>query len=360
VIGRFLEAFFRHKLLIMLPVVVLPLIVTPIAFFLHRPFFETNALIWVARPTYLRGVSDGDPWATPAQVTAGQIQQLMRTRAFIADVARRTDLEPFLATEAGEAEVGDFFARSVSVVPASTNLVSVGARAEYPQLTVQVVNALIETARDRVMSERAEQAGIAIAFYESRLRDAEAELAKATADIRRYVAANPRLTTVDPSRGAGSTTAARLGLPPIAIDPQLAELIRQIEGEQREVDNLRSSLESALMETAASAEGQDVNFRLLDSPRVPTAPVSQRRRILIFPAAGLVVGLGLSVSLLVVLVVADRSVRTAHDLPPSARIAAVVPFLQLRKLPKQAGPHSIRRAMGFVAGGALPAPQGVR
>ena len=114
------------------------------------------------------------------------------------------------------------------------------------------------------------------------------------------------------------------------------------------------------MEIAAAAEGQDASFRIVDPARMPTAPVSQRRATSDLPGAGLVAGVGLSAGLLVALVVADRSVRTAHDLPGGARLAAVVPFLRLRKLPKQAGPHTTRRAISFVAGGALPAPRGVR
>ena len=140
------------------------------------------------------------------------------------DIARRTDLKSLVGSEGGEAQLGDLFGRGVSISPVSSNLVSVGVRADRPQLTVQVVNALVEAARERVMSERAEQANLATTFYETRLLDAEAQLGAATADIRRYVAANPRLSTIDPTRGAGATTAARLGLPPIAIDPQPAEL----------------------------------------------------------------------------------------------------------------------------------------
>ena len=77
-----------------------------------------------------------------------------------------------------------------------------------------------------------------------------------------------------------------------------------------------------------------------------------------YPAAGLVAGLLLSGALLVLLVAADRSVRSERDLLPSARVVGAIPRLKLRRMPKKAGPDATRRAIGFVAGTALPAPRG--
>jgi capsular polysaccharide biosynthesis protein len=359
-IEKFLEALFRHKLLLMLPVILTPVLVTPAGFYFVRPYFESSSVIWVGRLTYLPSADDTSSWSTPAQIEAGRIGDMLRTRAFLTDVAKRTDLAPLVGSERGEESLMLFFSRNVGVVPAGTNLLMVTARAEQPQLALQVASALVETYRERRADERTEQAGLAISFHESRLQAAREELAKATAEIRRYVAANPRLTTIDPGRGASSTAAARMGLPPIAIDPQLAELIRKVDAEQREVDGIRTALDQARMETAAGMEGQDVNFRVIDEARAPSTPVSQRRRLAIFPAAGLVVGLGLGLGILVALVVADRSIRSPSDLPSGVPVARVVPFLPLRSLPRRTRPHTTRQAIGFVAGAALPSPGGVR
>jgi capsular polysaccharide biosynthesis protein len=359
-IGKFLEALFRHKLLIMLPIILTPLVVTPAGFYFVRPYFESSSTVWVGRLTYLRSVEESSGWSTPAQVEVGRITDLFRTRAFMLDIAKRTDLAPLVGSEKGEENLTGYFSRSVGVVPTGTNLLTVTARADQAKLAFQVANAVVETYRERRADERTEQASLAISFHESRLQDAQEELTKATAEIRRYVAANPRLTTIDPTRGAASTAAARMGLPPIAIDPQLAELIRRVDAEQREVDGIRADLDQARMVTAAGMEGQDINFRVIDVARMPSAPVSQRRRLAIFPAAGLVVGMGLGLGLLVALVVADRSVRSMNDLPSVVRVTRVVPFLAVRKLPRRTRPVTTRQAVGFVAGAALPSPRGVR
>jgi hypothetical protein len=74
----------------------------------------------------------------------------------------------------------------------------------------------------------------------------------------------------------------------------------------------------------------------------------------------MVVGLGLSLVLLVLLVASDRSVRGENDLPEGSRVLGAVPQLNLKlnRLPKAARRDAMRKAIGFVAGTALPAPTG--
>jgi hypothetical protein len=68
----------------------------------------------------------------------------------------------------------------------------------------------------------------------------------------------------------------------------------------------------------------------------------------------------LSIVLLVLLVTADRAVRMETDLPANARVLGSMPNLKLklRRIPKSARRDAMRRAIGFAAGTALPAPGG--
>ncbi len=59
-IARFLETFFRYKLLILLPFFVTPLIVVPFSFLLVKPYYETTAGLWVERPSYVPSTDDGN------------------------------------------------------------------------------------------------------------------------------------------------------------------------------------------------------------------------------------------------------------------------------------------------------------
>jgi capsular polysaccharide biosynthesis protein len=360
VIKRFLETFFRHKLLILLPVIVIPLIVTPVAFFLVRPYYETYVSVWVDRPTWLKASDGWSNYLTPAQNQNTRLADMLRTRSFRADAARRTSLAPLVDTPQGDAQIREYFDRNVTIQPSGTNLLTLRARGETPQLAVELADALVATFREQSATQRVNQASVAIGFFEARANEAEEELNKANEGIRRYVAANPRLTTIDPTRGAGATTASRLGLPAVAIDPQLAEHMHRVELSQREVENVRAQLEQARFEASASLEGQDLGFQVLDTAQTPTNRVIEARRLLVYPAAGLVAGLIITIGLLVVLVATDRSVRTDQDLAPGVRVLGVVPLLKVDGLPNQVGPHSARRAIGYVAGAALPAPRETR
>ena len=355
---RLLETFFRHKWLIVLPVVLIPLIVGPVALLTAPVYYESWTSIWAERPAYLNYNDGSNNYLTPAQNQSNRLSELVRTRAFQADVARRTSLAPLLQSRAGEQRLQRLLNEGLGMIPSGNNLLVLRFRGETPRQSVEVLNAIVEAFREKMISDRTSQAGLTIAFHEGRLKEVEAQLSKSSEAIRRYVAANPRLTAIDPARGAAATTAARLGLPAVATDPELAELIRRVETDQREVDRARSSLEQARLDISASLEGQELGFQLVDSAQPAVAPTRELRKRLVFPAAGLVGGLGLGAILLVILTALDRTVRSELDLAPAARVVGAVPRLRVAGLPRRAGTNAMRRAIGFPAGTALPAPRG--
>jgi uncharacterized protein involved in exopolysaccharide biosynthesis len=360
VITRLLDTFFRHALLLLLPPVLIPLIVGPIALLLAPMYYETWAGIWVERPTYLSYNDDWNRYNTPAQNQSGRLNELLRTRSFLIDVAKKTPLEPLTATAKGEEKIAEIFSKGLVIAPNGNQLVLVRFRAEAPQISFQVVNALIETFRDKAASDRSSQALLAISFYESRQQAAEEEFKQARDALRRYVAANPRLTSIDPTAGAASTAASRMGLPAAAIDPQLAELLRQLQVAESTLDRARNALDQAQYDASASMEGQAIGFQVVDQPRMPTTAVRERRRMLIYPIAALLVGVGISGALLILLIVSDGTVRAEDELLSTTRVLGSVPEIRVRRVPKKAGPDVARRAIGFPAGMALAAPGGAK
>jgi hypothetical protein len=359
VIARLLDTFFRHALLLLLPPVLIPLIVGPVALYLAPVYYETWAGIWVERPTYLSYNDDWNRYNTPAQNQTGRLTELLRTRSFVLDVAKKTPLEPLTATTKGEEKIADLFGKGLVIAPNGNQLVLVRFRAESPEISYQVVNSVIETFRDKAAADRSSQALLAISFYESRQQSAEEEFNKARDALRRYVAANPRLTSIDPNGGASATTASRLGLPAAAIDPQLAELLRQLQVAEAALDRARNALDQAQLDASASMEGQPLGFQVVDQPRMPTTATRERRKMVIYPVAALLVGVGVSSALLVLLIVSDGSARSEEELLGMARVLGSVPDIRVRDVPKHAGPNVTRRAVGFPAGMAL-APGGTK
>jgi len=354
VIERLLETLFRHKLLILLPSVLIPLIVAPIALLSAPSYYESIAGIWVERPTYLTYRSDDNTFLTPAQNQIARLNEVMKTRAFLSDVAKRTSLSSLVGTR-GEDRAYELIAKSTLMATSGSHLLVLTARTPSANLSFEIVTGVSEAFKDRAMSDRIEQAELGISFYESRLKSAEETLAKSNEALRRYVASNQRLFGNDSGGGAAS----RIGLPAAATDPQLSQLMRQADLEQRDVESMRTSLERARLDVSAALEGQELGFQMLDRPQVPTNAIIERRRSLMFPAAGALVGLMLSATLLVLLLASDRSARSEADLLATTRVLGVIPQLRVQGEGRRGYPHGTRRAIGFVAG-ALPSPSGAQ
>jgi capsular polysaccharide biosynthesis protein len=358
VIAKLLEAFFRHKLLILLPPILIPLIVGPIAYLMTPPYYQTTAAIWVDRPTYISYQDDWSRYVTPAQHQRDRLNELLRTRSFVTSIARRTALAPLLGSRAGEERIYEMF-RNFTILPTGPHLLILAFRAETPQNSLQVTTALIETFREKTTEDRMNQAQIAIAFYESSLQTAQEKYTEVSGTLRRYVAANPRLTAMDTTRSEAGAGLASV-LPPIVTEPQLADLMQQEEVARGDVERARTSLQQARFNSSAALEGQDLGFQLVDRPQVSSTAARERRKVLVYPAAALLVGLGLSAALMVLLVAGDRTARSESDLAARARVVGVVPRLRLKRRIRRAGPDVTRRAVGYVAGTALPAPTGAK
>jgi uncharacterized protein involved in exopolysaccharide biosynthesis len=353
-IEKLLETFFRHKLLILLPPVIIVVIVAPIALLTTPSYYETSAGIWVDRPTWLNvQVDETTRYLTPNAAQAVQLNELLRTRAFLIDVANRTALAPLTTSAFGQERAAQIISTSVGVASPGNHLLVIGSRSSSPELAYQLVNAVFEAFRDKATSDRLGQAELAISFYESRLRTAEEDVTKSGDALRRYIAASSRIAAVDAPGGS----AARLGLPAAATDPQLGQLMRRVDTDQRDVERLNAALEQARLDVSASLEGQELGFQMVDVAKMPQSPTRERRKALLYPAAGLLLGVILSATLLILLVATDTAARTESDLVARARVLGIVPELQMRT-PKRDMPEQARRAIGFVAGTALPAPRG--
>ena len=354
-ITKFLEAFFRHKLLVLLPPVLIPLIVGPYALVTAPIYYESWAGIWVDKPQYL-AYSDFSPYSSPASQQSNRLVEVMRTRSFITDVAKRTSLAPLVGNSRGEERINSVIGTGFTMIPNGDHLLVLHFKSDTPRLAFDMLNAIIDTFRENAATDRVNQASLAISFYQGRLQTAQEELKNTTTSVRQYTAANPNLASLNLDR-AGSS---EFLLPPQVSDPQLADMMGKLKSDQAQVEALRAALETAQFDASAGLEGQELGFQTIDPPQLPTGPTRALRRQLVYPIAGLVAGMALSLVILVLFVAADRSVRSESDLPEGARLLGAVPQLnlKLKRLPKAARRDATRRAIGFVAGTALPAPTG--
>src|SRR3954447_13373249 len=104
-ITKFLEAFFRHKLLVLLPPLLIPLIVGPWALMSTPIYYESFAGVWVDKPTYLSYNDNFSIYSSASSQQANKLTEVLRTRSFVTEVAKRTTMAPLIGNAKGEERI---------------------------------------------------------------------------------------------------------------------------------------------------------------------------------------------------------------------------------------------------------------
>lgn len=338
-IERVLEAFFRHAVLIVLPIVVIPLDVAA-AMLSTPPQYEAQAGMWVEQATYLSySTDDINHYLPPALNQRNRLTELMQTKSFLSEIADKAGLP-----SSGDAQLSQIFARDFEVSANGDHLLVLRFRSEDRDVAVAVLNKVVAVFKARATADRYGQAQVAIKFYQSRFTEAEGELAAARNALAKYLADNP----------AVAAALTRVGTDAARFDPQYADAQRRVDASQRDADAARSSLERAELDVAAGVQGLELGFRIVDPVEASATPSRQLRKILIYPIAALLLGVVLSASLLLLFALSDHSVRSLADLGPEVVILGVLPHLRPQGVARRSGPAVTRRAVGFLAGALVP------
>lgn len=360
---KLLEAFFRHKLLLILPPVLIPGIVSPIAVLSMPPVYETTVSVWIDHPPLLNYNDGTSSWVSGVQNQSSRLSELLHTRAFMSDVASRTSLAPLVDSAAGQQRLADLIARDVAIggtagattTSVTDHLLVIRTQANTAQLSYELCKAIVDAYQEKTAADQIDQASVAVEFFQSQLQTAQQQLAKSSQDLRRYASA---IQVNNPDAVLGADGQGGLGA--AMLDPKLGALQSNVQAAQLDVKNAQANLNQAQQSAMMSAQGQQFGFQVLDPAQLPTSATIQIKKIVIYPIAAAVIGIGLTAMLLVLLVASDRSVRSEVDLAPGLRVLGTVPSLRLKRVPKKLRSVATRRAIGAPAGMALPPYGGAR
>ena len=202
---------------------------------------------------------------------------------------------------------------------------------------------MVAAFKARAASDRYGQAQLAITFYQSRLTGADGALAAARNSLAKLLSDNASI----------QATLTKSGLEAARIDPNFAEAQRRVDSAQRDDDSARTALDRAELDVSAGVQGLELGFRLVDPVAVSDAPSRQLKKMLIYPIAAIFVALLLSGALLLLLALADHSVRSLADLAPEMVLLGAFPRMRPAGVARRQGRDMTRRAIGFVAGAPL-------
>ncbi len=329
-VGRVLEQLFAHKLLILTPVIVIPL-VAAIASLQAQPIYESTASIWVERPAYVV-LDDLERFTAPAAVQAKRLKELLKTSAFADDVEQRAPIarSPVSGQEQAALEAA---VSSIDVTAAGDHLLTLHSSAATPTAAFAALSGLIDAYKIRSAQETITQSALSVSFYTASLGAAQAKLAKSNDDLRTYVADHPKV-------------GAQTGSAPTTAELELAQLQRQYDLDRSDVERLTATVEQSKQNGVAAQSGAQVGFQVVDQPATPTSARRELKKMLLLPAIGVVAGLALGAAFLTVLTALDRSARRASDLAGIAPVVGALP----RFRGAAAKEEGVRRATGFPAG----------
>ncbi len=333
---RFIETFYRHRLLLLSPVAIV--LILAVGWVLMQPRgYESTVRLWTERSSLVSNPND-NPYLTPAQVQAGVLNELLATKYSCVKAGRRGPLHDYLQQVAQrppnlltriEAKVGlasrqgplseaqvdeqmfSVLSTSTTVVPSGSEIVTITFRGSNPFVTAKVAQAIAEQFLEEQQTSQRIQQEASITFYTAQLKTAQADAAAAEKAVIDYQVAHPEQRA------------------PNAIpDARMAQLFRDEDAAHTRLSDVQRNLDQTNINRAALNMTGANGLRVLDPAEMPTKATSLRKPALM--ASGIGAGLGLLIVMIGVLVLtlADGTVRQPEE------VQKVLDLRQVGTVPK--------------------------
>jgi uncharacterized protein involved in exopolysaccharide biosynthesis len=281
---RFLESYFRHRWLYLLPIVML-LITAGIYFARKEPTYISRGVLSIqkesllAKLTSIRGADY--TWETPSAATMKEIYELSQTDSFIRAVVQKTDLEANMAggKEAVE-ETIDEVRESLNAKSLGDSQIEIEVRHENPAVSYQLVSSVIATFVQWKINADLSDSYAATQFFSEQSAQLKVAVDAARTELYDYMEAHPL-----PIKGE------RQSIEQMEINRLETELNQAITRYSQTLDDLENS------QLASAQAESDVrqSYIMIDAPQLPDKPDVSRKEIafqlLVFLAIGVFISL---------------------------------------------------------------------
>jgi uncharacterized protein involved in exopolysaccharide biosynthesis len=316
---RYVETFFRHLLLLTLPIAIA--LIGAFGVVVAQPrVYSSSVKIWVDRSSYGLTASDNS-YLTPAQEQSDVISELLRTRSFSLAVGKQGEiadelrsraasnasqpiaklqsflglgsnaLSPSSSSDAVDDAVYAAVTKYATVQPTGPQIITVTYTDNDPQVAAATAQAVFDQFVVQLLSTKRDQTKAAVDFYTTQVKGAESDVNAADANLFDYLGRHPEL--------ANNTISS--------ADPTLAALRQTDDLVRKRYDDLTAKLDGARLDDAGLAQAGPNGFHILDKARVPAGPDSHTLLLVEAAAGGLLAGLAISACGLLALTFADTS-----------------------------------------------------
>src|SRR5512135_2927094 len=192
-LARFVEAYFRHRWLNLIPLLIMILaaaawlVVTKVQYTAHGTMYIQRGTL-LATLTAVGTDNTQSTWATPADATAGEVRSLIQTDAFLRAIIAKSDLEPEMSK--GPRSVDQTLTKvrqSVWMQSLGPNIVLFGAAYTSPvvaqQLSAGIMDNYIQWRANTDLNEGVS----AQAYFQKLIPPYQADLDTARQDLQAYL-----------------------------------------------------------------------------------------------------------------------------------------------------------------------------
>ncbi|MFL6127510.1 MAG: hypothetical protein ACJ73E_00400 [Mycobacteriales bacterium] len=295
---NYAETFFRHRVLLMAPV----LIAFALAAFygLSQPRkYAASAAVWTDRQipfdSTIGTTGGGD---SPAGGQQALLSGLLASRTFLMAVAQHS---PMAAEVRGSQQDVDSalwrLAGTVTVTTPGPQVLTIAVEELSPQRATGLAQAFVEEFIRTEQAKIRSRAETQVAYDKKQLDAAAKQVSDAQAAVTVYAQTHP--DTTGPASGSSGQT-----------DPGETSLVGALAVAQQHLSEAEKAYTAS---NAALTEAGRGSLELLDQPTHAT-PLSRRKIVLISGVGGLLAGGSISLLILLLLVTRDRAVREEADL----------------------------------------------
>jgi uncharacterized protein involved in exopolysaccharide biosynthesis len=293
---RFLRTFTKRWYLYVVPIILVPVIVTVYGFN-KLSVYESRATLYVDKPSFLSPEQFGwNPYLSPAQNVAEQMSELLSIKSFVMSVAQKTDLAN-RADLTGDAAVARISSEvSVAAPGVGPHVVVVSVTDKEPHLAQQINQVFLDVFKAYYQSHRIADDTRAQYFYQNQVQSAQSAVAQDVAKEQDYCHQHPDMCAVT------------------QVDPTLAQLQNQLSQDHQALATSESQLLLVNQDLAATNTSTSDLFQVPDPPSLPVPSLDKKKLLTVYTGGGLAGALGFVALIVIGLTQLDRKVYMTDDL----------------------------------------------
>jgi len=323
-VTRYIETFFRHKVLLITPLVLTLLL--SVWYVSKQPTtYSPSTAVWfdnqLPNPGYLDPMGSNGP--APSTTALTLLSQLLSTQDFLDKTAQRPELADYIRTQPNptlaQEEMAASIGSSVAGAAVGPQILRIFNSGRDPGLATKQLEAVVGQYFDTAKTLRGAREQALVDYYKPRLDDATSRLQDAQSQQLAYLQTHPASAT------------------PGSADPVYSALTAAVQTAQNQYNDVQKNYTAA--DQGLTTEQAQVASHVIDPPSAPVAG-SKKKSAIFAGGAALFFGLLVGLLGLIALTAADTAARRREDVETTTGdlqvVATIAEFPRERERTREA------------------------